>query len=357
MNADHMAIMTSDTVEYSQDFFYAQDLKKICHAQVNEFIWKCPTSEEKILTFRTINDTTGYSLSTWYLKSINGIDIAKMDPKTDKPQIQFYVTIDEHRIILSRLYPTYPGISGFEILQFLASLAFQCKFFIDVVDASDISNVYSALYGTSYYGYHFKDIDLTQSFLFKRITVKKKTFLDCFGTKIKSHVHVITESLFESLPQLFDKNIQACENVSVPVEFCPITFSTQKFFYKKGFQYCIDWSLLGGFPGMIRPMSQLFEITSKDMTRIMNKKKQPNINLVKISPDLDNKIIKTYDEIKTQIFDTSFLIKLFSNIFELCFFELEKIKSDPNPEDIFKLYLRPCVMPNINLFLKYRTDI
>jgi hypothetical protein len=91
------------------------------------------------------------------------------------------------------------------------------------------------------------------------------------------------------------------------------------------------------------------------MTRIMKKKKQSNF--VKINWDLDNKILKTYDEIKTQIFDTSFLMKLFSNIFELCFFELEKTKSDPNPEDIFKLYLRPCVIPNINLFLKYRTDM
>jgi hypothetical protein len=48
-------------------------------------------------------------------------------------------------------------------------------------------------------------------------------------------------------------------------------------------------------------------------------------------------------------------MKLFSNIFEICFVELEKRKSDLNPEDIFKLYLRPCVMPNINLFLKYHT--
>ena len=68
-------------------------------------------------------------------------------------------------------------------------------------------------------------------------------------------------------------------------------------------------------------------------------------------------MIKTYDEIKTQIFDLSFLMELFSNIFELCFFELEKQKSDPNPEDIFKLYLRPCVIPNINLFLRYYTGV
>jgi len=72
---------------------------------------------------------------------------------------------------------------------------------------------------------------------------------------------------------------------------------------------------------------------------------------------LDKKIIKTYDEIKTQIFDTSFLKELLSNIFELCFVQLEKQKPKPNPEDIFKLYLRPCVIPNINLFLKYYTNM
>ena len=89
----------------------------------------------------------------------------------------------------------------------------------------------------------------------------------------------------------------------------------------------------------------------------MMKKIQSNISLGKINWGLDKNIIKTYDEIKIQIFDTSFLMKLFSQIFELCFVELEKQKSNPNPEDIFKLYLRPCVIPNINLFLKYYTNV
>merc|ERR1711925_52100 len=90
----------------------------------------------------------------------------------------------------------------------------------------------------------------------------------------------------------------------------------------------------------------------EDMNRIMTKKKQSHLNttFVKINRVLDKKILKTYDEIKTQILDTSFLMKLFSNIFQLCFFELENLKkSSLNPEDIFKLYLRPCVIPNINL--------
>jgi len=356
VNKNHMA---SNNVDHSQEVFNTQDLKKICDAQVNKFVWKCPTSEEKFLTFRTINDTIGYTTLAWYLKSINGIDIVNMDPRTDKPQIQFYVTIDEQRIYLSRVYPTYPEVSGFEIIQFIANLAFQCKFFIDVVDASDISTFYSALYGKSYYEYHFKGIDLTENFLFKNIVVEKKTFLDCFKTKIESHhVHVgINNSLFENLPHLFHQNIQACENAFLPVEFCPLTFSTHHIFYKKSFQYCIDWSPIGGIPGIIMTLSHFFEITSKDITRIMNKKKQSNMNFIKINQSLDNKIIKTYDKIKSQISDTSFLLKLFFNIFELCFFELEKIKSDPNPEDIFKLYLRPCVIPNINLFLKYYTDV
>jgi len=310
--------------------------------------------KKKILKFRTINDEIGYTTLTWYLESINEIDIVHMDPKTDKPQIQFYVTIDEHRIYISRVYPTYPEISGFEILQFLANLAFQCKFYIDVVDASDISNVYSALYGTSYYGYHLNGIDLNQNFLFKKLTVKKEIFLYCFEEQIKL---VMTDSLFETLPQLFDRNIEICKNSFVSVEFCPITFGTHKIFYKNGFQNCIDWSPIAGMPGIVLTLSNFFEITSKDITRIMKKQKQSNMNFVKISRDLDKKIIKTYAKIKTEIFDTSFLIELFSNIFQLCFFELEKIKSDPNPEDIFKLYLRPCVIPNINLFLKYHTDI
>lgn len=70
----------------------------------------------------------------------------------------------------------------------------------------------------------------------------------------------------------------------------------------------------------------------------------------------EKQIINSYDKIKADIFDASLLMRIFSNIFELCFFEMEKRKSDPNPEDIFKLYLRPCVIPNINLFLKYYTN-
>jgi len=193
------------------------------------------------------------------------------------------------------------------------------------------------------------DIDLSQKFLFEKIVVKKKMFLDCFETKIGYFIDILS--------QLFVKNIQVCENAFVLAELCAITFGTHHIFYKRSFQYCIDWSPIGGFPHKTYSSSQLFEITSEDMTRVMEKKKQSHLNFVKINRELDKKILKTYDEIKTQIFDTSFLIKLFSNIFQLCFFELEKIKSDPNPEDIFKLYLRPCVIPNISLFLKYHTDV
>jgi len=116
-------------------------------------------------------------------------------------------------------------------------------------------------------------------------------------------------------------------------------------------------SNIGGYPDITLFLSQFFYITSKDITRIMNRKQRSHVNFIKINQELNNKVIKTYEEIKTQIFNTSFLMELFSQIFKLCFFELEKQKSDPNPEDIFKLYLKPCVIPNINLFLKYYTKV
>jgi len=325
----------------------------ICHGQVNEFVWKCPTisgGKAKLLKFRTFSthEVMGSSISHWYLKSINEIDIVKMDPRIVVHQVQFYVKIYKPIIFLSRLYPTYPEISGFEILQFIANLAFQCKFFINVIDGSDISLIYNALYGKSYYEYHLEAVDLSQNFLFKKIVVKKKTFLDCFETQIKYFIDILSV--------LFLKNIRVCENAFVSVELCVITFETHHIFYRRSFRSCIDWSRVGRFPRKIHPRSK-FEITSEDLSRIMKKQKQPNMNFVELNRKLDKKNLKTFDEIKTQIFDTSFLIKSFSNIFELCFVELEKQKSDPNPEDIFKLYLRPCVLPNINLFFKYHTAI
>jgi len=255
--------MASDIVDYTQDFFNAEDLKKICYGQVNEFIWKCPTMREKVLKFRTIE----IGSSTWYLESINGINIVEMNP--DRHQIQFYVKAYKQTISLSRLYPTYPEISGFEILQFITNLAFQCKFFIDVFDLSDISTIYATLYGKSYYEYYFKGVNLSQNFLFKTIVVKKKAFLECFETSISSHLHVETKDVFESLPQLFYKNIQDCENAFVSVEFCPISFNTQRIFYEKSFQYCIDWSPIGGFPGTISHFSRRFTILLEDITHIM----------------------------------------------------------------------------------------
>jgi len=193
---------------------------------------------------------------------------------------------------------------------------------------------------------------LSQKFLFKKLVVKKKTFLECFKDKIGY--------LIKILSQLFYKNIQVCKKACVSVECCPITFSTHRIFYQISFNDCVNWSSIGGFPCLTLPSSQFFEITSEDMNRIMKKQKQSTnvMNSFKINLELlDKKIIKTYDEITSQLFDTSFLMKLFSNVFELCFSELEKQKSDPNPEDIFKLYLRPCVIPNIKLVLKYYTDI
>jgi len=346
LNADKNMINMS-TVNFNQEFFYTDDLNKICHAQVNEFVWKCHTineTEDKFLKFGTTFDHIYSSNLVWYLKSINEIDIIKMAPRTfPDHQIEFLVSIDEQKITLNRLYPTYPKISGFEILQFIAILAFQCNFRIDVIDSSDISPVYSKLYGKTYYEYQLKG---SQKFLFQKIIVKKKTFLDCFEEKIRDIIENLSESFYE--------NIKICKNTFISVEFCPIMYDTQRIVYQKSFQYCINWSEFQSTPS---PFVHRFRITSEDIDRMMNKKKRFNLHFVQIFPSLDKKILKTYDQIKTQIFDTSVLMKLFSQIFELCFFELEKRKSYPNPEDIFKLYLRPCVIPNINLALKYYTNL
>ena len=60
---------------------------------------------------------------------------------------------------------------------------------------------------------------------------------------------------------------------------------------------------------MVNPISAaFFEITSKDINRIMKRKEQSNVNFVQTKWALDEKIIKTYEEIKTQIVDTSFLM-------------------------------------------------
>ena len=296
------------------------------------------------MKFGTTFDHIYSSNLVWYLKSINEIDIIKMAPRTfPDHQIEFLVSIDEQKITLNRLYPTYPKISGFEILQFIAILAFQCNFRIDVIDSSDISPVYSKLYGKTYYEYQLKG---SQKFLFQKIIVKKKTFLDCFEEKIRDIIENLSESFYE--------NIKIYKNTFISVEFCPIMYDTQRIVYQKSFQYCINWSEFQSTPS---PFVHRFRITSEDIDRMMNKKKRFNLHFVQIFPSLDKKILKTYDQIKTQIFDTSVLMKLFSQIFELCFFELEKRKSYPNPEDIFKLYLRPCVIPNINLSLKYYTNL
>jgi len=101
LNLDkHVINMTSDSVNYSQDFLYTENLKKICHNQVNELVWKCPTisdSEEKVLKFRALNDRIGSQYLAWYLKSINEIDIVEMDRNPDRHQIQFYVKIYEQK--------------------------------------------------------------------------------------------------------------------------------------------------------------------------------------------------------------------------------------------------------------------
>jgi hypothetical protein len=301
-----------------------------------------------------MNNIFGYSNSDWYLKSINKINIVEMDNDLNRHQIRFTVKFDKQLIVLNRLYPTYPEISGFEILQFISHLAFQCQFSIEVNDASDISKVYFALYDKSYYSYHLKGVDLSQDFIFKKIVIKKKTFLNCFKEMIKSHLHFEIKSLFESLPLLFYENIKACEKPPfVSLEFCPITFDTQRIFYEKSFEYCIDWSPFGGFPRKIMPFPRHFKIFVEDMTRIMTKPKNKSNNISFVKLNRHRESIKTYDQIKTEIFDTSFLSKFFSNIFEFCFVQLEKQTFYPNPEDIFKLYLRPCVMPKINQLLKY----
>ena len=94
---------------------------------------------------------------------------------------------------LERLYPTYPEVSSFKILQFIANLALECKFLVYVLDGSDVSRIYLAVYGKSYYEYHFKGIDLSQKFLFQKIVVEKKTFLECFEEKIRRLIRYLSK--------------------------------------------------------------------------------------------------------------------------------------------------------------------
>jgi len=143
-------------------------LSKICNTQINEFVWKCPKTsdndEEKFLKFRTMNDSGHHTTLSWYLKSINEIDVITMDPWTQMHQIEFKVKINQKIISLTRLYPTYPKVSGFEILQFVSNLAYQCKFAIDVEDIADVSIAYSSLYGKGYYESFFKGLRFESKF-------------------------------------------------------------------------------------------------------------------------------------------------------------------------------------------------
>ena len=297
--------------------------------------------ESKVLTFTRIKnlyEDDKETLHTWELSEVNGKEVFYF-ADTD-PSVYFTMKEEDDKgkyIELNALYPTFPTISGVDLLQFLSTLSFVCKQTLELIDASDVRIPYMLIYGKSYYDFILEGESPP---LDTHITIKKEEFLNCLKNQLNLkhdlfHIKII-------------KNIKGCESQSqlIDPENCPLGFNiVGKFLYKKIFLRC-------GMKFSKKPRETTgdqYVIRLVDWNRLMEK--LPPIANVKPTR-ISCTAIQNYDALRENLGDSSKIKENFQTAFEVCFEE----KEETTPLILFKTIMR-CVSIQLNNFWKCKSNL
>jgi len=324
----------------------APELRKICQGTRKSYVWELPIDNGKTLKFaEVVRKKTLPFISpvhkflpkfnsipqvTWELIRINGkINFNPFEIPT--LTISFQIRKDKKEIYLKNLYPTFPKVSGVDILQFLMSLSYVCGFTLSLKDESDISVSYRLLHGTGYYeslikGYGIKTTNQNQ-------IIFKNDFYKCANFELQ-HLDFIRPigRIHETLNSCWEKGI------SVPD--CPIHF----LWLSNAIHYALmpKCGLNFKWKEFFTQPELEFQIIPRDITRIFNKippKSKPV--LYPIVKNCTPKV-KDFENVEKDIFS----LKFFKDVFDFCFPD-----SKFTALHLFEI-LRGCVTETLNFLWK-----
>jgi hypothetical protein len=232
-----------------------KNMKKLCKGTTSSYTWKLPIEGSKKLHFilERKND------SFWSLEHVN--DILVFQPE-DHPGILFNTNSNSKKkeLVLERLYPSYPKVTGVDILQFIVTLGFVCNLNVSIFDMSDLTTPYQILFGKRYYKAMIKGIETEFSTL-----IDKRTFLNCALQEVEQNFHI-----FQIKIELI---LNVCIRENILFENCPIGYNwLGKLLHEKIFPICAN--LIEYYP----PIESIFfdwltfEIFREDVVRILSKK-------------------------------------------------------------------------------------
>jgi hypothetical protein len=242
--------------------------------------------------------------------------------------ISFQIRKDKKEIYLKYLFPTFPKVSGVDIIQFLMALSYSCGFSLDLQDASDISASYRLLYGVGYYDN----------------LIKGKT-----GGGIKNQI-ILFQNFYECAqlellnldPTLrIDETVNSCEEKNISVIDCPVHFLWLGNVIHSTLMLKCSVNYEQAEYNFSKPELE-FQIIQRDITRIFNKiPPKSNPVLYPIEKNCTPKE-KDFETVKKDVKN----IKFFKNAFDFCF--LDPIFS------ALKLFntLRGCVTETLNFLWK-----
>jgi len=306
------------------------ELKKICQGTRKTYIWRLPFKlpigdGQKALKFAEV--VRKGRKNTWELIRIN--EKRNFNPfYTPSLTISFQIKKDEKEIYLNFLYPTFPKVSGVDILQFLMSLSYACGFSLHLQDHSDMSTSYRLLYGTGYYENLIKGMGIKQ--INQNKFILRKDFYTCAKEELKN---------LDPIARI-EETVNSCREKSISVDDCPVHFLwLGKVIHHILMPKCGINYYVADFP---QPELEFF-ITPKDVTRIFNKipHTKSNPNLYPIKKDCTPKV-KDFETVKKDAASLKFL----KNAFDFCF---------PDPIftalNMFKI-LKGCVTETLNFLWK-----
>ena len=289
----------------------------------------------KVLEFEEVvhkDKSDLFSQTIWELARINGV--RNFDPRQrEEPTltISFQIKKEEREIYLQDLYPTFPKVSGIDILQFVMSLSYVCDFTLTLKDQSDVSISYRQLYGFGYYENVITGLGIKMTNQNKIIS--KKDFYECAS-------HELLRLNNFSWVSRIEETLNSCQEKVINVQDCPVHF----LWLGKAIHYILlpicglnyKWTVL-----LSKPYFE-FQITQKDLTQIFNKilpKSKPV--LYPIVKNCTSKV-KDYKTVKKDVIS----LKFFEHAFDFCF-----------PDSKFtalRLFdiLRGCVTETLNFLWK-----
>jgi len=242
----------------------APELRKICQGTQKSYIWELPIAdhESKALKFAEVVRKKGKFLSqtSWELTSIN--EITNFDPFQEPTlTINFQIRKKEKEIYLDNLFPTFPKVSGVDILQFLMSLSYACDFTLSLNDESDISISYKLLTGAGYYSNLIKGLGTKRANQNKIIF--KNNFYKCAQYELLNlnQLHQVVR---------INETLNACQEKDISVQDCPVHF----LWLGRVMHYNFMPKILccGNWPANLYESQEFnFPILPKDLSRIFNK--------------------------------------------------------------------------------------